>query len=152
MVEVTNLDAIAHALGGEAGEETLLRAVIKLRSIARDYDAAGRLAPARFGILIEGANTQDAVSLFGSRLIASGLMRDEGGEPELRFHVVAVLLSQHTAPADQLLRDLDAMLSAMGPHTRRPLRVLSPSDLPVAPETSSAPPEEDEAPTVVTTN
>jgi GGDEF domain-containing protein len=144
MVEVTNLDAIGHALGGEAAEEALLRAVIKLRGIVRDFDTAGRLAPARFGLLIEGATTQDAVTLFGSRLVAAGLIRDEDGAPELRFHVVAVLLSQHVASAESLLRDLDAMLSAMGPHTRRPIRFLTAADLPVA-DVPSDPPQDEPA-------
>jgi GGDEF domain-containing protein len=141
MIEVSNLAAISNAYGGDAAEECLLRAVIKLRSIARDTDSAGRLAPARFGLVLENANTQDAVTLFGTRLIASGLMR-EGTEPELAFHIVAVLLTEYAAPTEEILREMGAMLSSMSPRTRRPLRFLTHADVPVAIAPSSNPPVE----------
>ena len=139
MIEVSNLDAITRAHGAEAGEESLLRAVIKIRGIARDVDMAGRLAPARFGLLIEGARTQDAVSLFGTRLIAAGLMTAKG-EPELVFHIVAVLLPEYSPAPEELLRNMAAMLSSMSPRTRRPLRFLTPNDLPIGTRSSDPAP------------
>jgi GGDEF domain-containing protein len=145
LIEVSNLGAISNAYGSDAAEDSLLRAVIKLRAIARDVDTAGRVAPARFGLVLEGANTQDAVTLFGTRLIASGLMRD-GTQPELVFHVVAALLSEYAAPADDMLRELGAMLSGMSPRTRRPLRFVTHADVPVEPVTSFPPHETSAAP------
>ncbi|HUR88264.1 MAG TPA: 7TM diverse intracellular signaling domain-containing protein [Ramlibacter sp.] len=140
MIEVANLAAISNAYGSDAAEESLLRAVIKLRAIARDVDSAGRLAPARFGLVFEGANTQDTVTLFGTRLIAAGLMRD-GTEPELAFHIVVALLSEYAAPTDEMLREMGAMLSGMSPRTKRPMRFLTHADVPVG-QVASDPPQE----------
>jgi diguanylate cyclase (GGDEF)-like protein len=140
MIEVSNLASIVQAWGADAAEEALLRSVIKLRAAARDVDVAGRLGPARFGLVIDGASTHDAVTLFGSRLIASGLMH-EPDEPELVFHIVAVVLNEHAAPAEELLRDMGAMLSGMSPRTRRPLRFLTAADLPIGAVPTEPPPE-----------
>jgi diguanylate cyclase (GGDEF)-like protein len=145
MIEVSNLHQVAQSWGAGAAEDALLRTVIKLRAVARDVDVAGRLGPARFGLVFDGARTHEAVTLFGSRLIASGLMR-ERDEPELVFHIVAVLLNEHSGAAEELLRDMGAMLTGMSPRTRRPLRFLTAADLPIgatpshpAPESSAAP-------------
>jgi len=135
MIEVSNLAAISNNYGSDAADDALLRAVIKMRAIARDADSAGRIAPARFALVLEGANTQDVVTLFGSRLIASGLMR-EGTQPELVFHVVAALLSEYAVPAEEMLREMGAMLSGMSPRTRRPLRFVTHADVPVGVVTS----------------
>jgi diguanylate cyclase (GGDEF)-like protein len=144
MIEVSNLAAISNAYGSDAADDALLRAVIKMRAIARDADSAGRIAPGRFALVLEGASTQDAVTLFGTRLIASGLMR-EGTQPELVFHIVASLLSEYSAPAEDMLREMSAMVAGMSPRTRRPLRFLTHADVPVGvatswpPETGAAP-------------
>ena len=130
-VELSNLDAIKGALGGEAAEESLLRAVIKLRALLRDIDTAGRIGEARFGIVLEGVGSRDKASDFASRLVAAGLMQDPDAPPGsvLRFHTVIALLTEFAPPADQLLRDMAVMLGTMGPRTKRPIRFVTADEL-----------------------
>ncbi len=52
LLELNNYSLIRDHLGTEAAEESLLRTVIKLRSLLRDIDIAGRVSEARFGILL----------------------------------------------------------------------------------------------------
>jgi GGDEF domain-containing protein len=133
MLEIANLKAVQASRGEEAVEECLLRSVIKMRALLRDVDTAARLGDARFGVLLEGVATRERAGEFATRLVAAGLM-DEQADPSavpLRFHVVITLLNEYAPPAEQLLRDMAAMLSAMGPRTRRPIRFLTAAELPI---------------------
>ncbi|HYF17815.1 MAG TPA: 7TM diverse intracellular signaling domain-containing protein [Ramlibacter sp.] len=124
-VELANLSAIKEARGAEGAEETILRAVLQLRGLLRDIDTAGRIGEARFGVILDGVADRQRATEFASRLVAAGLRATGGGEERpLRFHAMLVVLDEHAAPADQVLRDLAAGLGQMSPRTRRPIRFL----------------------------
>jgi hypothetical protein len=61
-----------------------------------------------------------------SRLVASGLMEEPGRprDSELHFHVAAVVLPEHSAPATELLEKLSELLSSMSARTHRPVRFI----------------------------
>jgi GGDEF domain-containing protein len=126
IVELANHGWIKSSLGPEAAEESLLRAVIKLRGIVRDVDTTGRVGEARFGLILESVNTRAAVSQVASRLIATGLMTDaeRPDDPPLQFHVAASLLAEASGNAQELLDGLASLLGTMSVRTRRPLRFL----------------------------
>jgi diguanylate cyclase (GGDEF)-like protein len=126
VIELSNYEWIQKTRGAEAAEEALLRAVIKLRRLVRDIDTTGRLGENRFGLILEGAAARRPMNALASRLVASGLM-EEPGRPKdavLHFHVAAVVLHEHLAPADELLQALDGVLAGMSKRTQRPLRFL----------------------------
>jgi len=130
LVEIANLQAVKAARGAEAGEESILRAVILLREVLRDVDTAGRLGEGRFGVLLEGAADRARATDCAMRLIAAGLRESEGGEPPLRFHVAFVLPGEYDVPPEQMLRELAMLLSHMSPRTRRQIRFLTADTLP----------------------
>ena len=106
VIELANHGWIQKTLGAEAAEEALLRAVIKLRRLVRDVDTTGRLGENRFGLILEGVSMRRPMNSVGSRLVAAGLM-EEPGRPRdvvLHFHVAALVLGEHAAPAADLLQ------------------------------------------------
>src|SRR5690606_37935162 len=123
---LANYGWIQKTRGAEAAEEALLRAVIKLRRLVRDVDTTGRLGENRFGLILEGAAMRRPMNSVASRLIAAGLMEEPGrpGDVVLHFHVAALVLNEHLAPAEELLAALDGVLARMSPRTQRPFRFL----------------------------
>jgi two-component system, sensor histidine kinase LadS len=124
VIELANHEWIQKTRGAEAAEEALLRSVIKLRSLVRDVDTTGRLGENRFGLILEGVPMRKPMAGVAARLVASGLM-EEPGRPRdvmLHFHVAAVVLHEHAAPAEDLLQTLADLLQEMGPRTQRPVR------------------------------
>lgn len=129
VIELSNYAWIRTSLGEEAAEEALLRTVIQLRRLVRDVDTTGRVGENSFGLILEGVAVRDGIARVASRLIAAGLMHDpeQPPEPELHLHVAAVMLNEHSAPAEQLLEALKGVLSAMSARTRRPFRFYEPN-------------------------
>jgi two-component system, sensor histidine kinase LadS len=128
LVELRNFEWIRSKAGEEAAESALLRAVIQLRRLVRDVDTTGRLGENTFGLIVEGAAMREGIARIASRLIAAGLMHDpqQPDEPELHLHIAAVMLNEHTAPAEELMRELRGLLASMSLRTRRPLRFYEP--------------------------
>lgn len=132
VIELANHEWIQKTRGAEAAEEALLRSVIKLRRLVRDVDTTGRLGENRFGLILEGVAMRKPMAGVASRLVAAGLM-EEPGRPRdvvLHLHVAAVVLHEHTAEADDLLRALSDLLVEMGPRTQRPVRFIEPGNAP----------------------
>jgi GGDEF domain-containing protein len=130
VVEVVNLQAIRQAYGDEMAEQCLLRAVIKLHRVVRDSDPAGRIAPGRFGLVLEGVRSRAELQERMVRLLTAGLTPARGAALDipLQFHLACVLLSERVMTPALLLRDLDRLLASMSPRTRRPIRFLDPDD------------------------
>jgi GGDEF domain-containing protein len=128
MVRIVNHEYIRRRLGDPVAEQSLLRGVVKLHRILRDVDSAGRVGTASFGLLLEGVATRENLTERMVRLIASGLIPLPGLTPPvtLQFHVVGVLLHENPVPPETALDKLDALLDAMSPQTRRPIRFLEP--------------------------
>lgn len=128
LVEVVNYERIKLVYGDATAEQCLLRAVVKLHRVLRDVDPAGRIGNARFGLIIEGITSRQALSERMVKLIASGLIPLPGLTPEvtLHFHVAAVLLSEKIPDATQVIAELATLLGTMSSRTRRPIRFLEP--------------------------
>ena len=127
-IELVNYAYIKKTWGMAVAEQSLLRSVIKLRRVLRDVDTVGRVDEARFGIVLEGESSRQAVSELASRLIAAGLMPLKGLKPEmvLQFHVAGVLLSERQGGEAEIAQALSALLGSMAARTRRPIRFLEP--------------------------
>lgn len=128
LVDVVNYERIKLVYGDATAEQCLLRAVIKLHRVLRDVDPAGRVGNARFGLIIEGITSRQALSERMVKLIASGLIPLPGLTPEvtLQFHVAAVLLSEKIPDPTQVISELSGLLATMSSRTRRPIRFLEP--------------------------
>ncbi|MBK9235910.1 MAG: diguanylate cyclase [Rhodoferax sp.] len=128
LVEVVNYERIKQVYGDATAEQCLLRAVVKLHRVLRDVDPAGRIGNARFGLIIEGITSRQALSERMVKLIASGLIPLPGLTPEvtLHFHVAAVLLSEKIPDATSVISELATLLGTMSSRTRRPIRFLEP--------------------------
>lgn len=129
VIELTNHGWIQKTRGAEAAEEALLRAVIKLRRLVRDVDTTARLGENRFGLILEGVAMRKPMTSVASRLVAAGLMEEPGrpGDVVLHFHIAALVLNEHDAPAEELLAALDGTLARMSPRTQRAFRFVEPA-------------------------
>ncbi len=135
-IELVNYPRIKGHFGQPVAEQSLLRSVIKLRRLVRDVDTLSRIGEARFGLIMEGVASRAVVTDRAARLIAAGLMPLEGLKPDvaLQFHIAAVLLSERLVEAVDLPDELGALLAAMSPRTRRPIRFLKPDDAGAGPD------------------
>ena len=126
LVEFINHEHIRKLLGDTVAEECLLRCTVKIHRISRDTDTVGRVAPARFGLVLDGARDRDHVVQSMTRLIASGLTPVPGLVPEvvLQFHVACVLLHEFLLEPDLALEELNGLLDRMSSRTRRKIRFL----------------------------
>jgi two-component system, sensor histidine kinase LadS len=126
LISLVNYDSIAAAYGLPVAEQSVLRAVIKLRKVLRDADTVARVGTSKFGLILEGVSHRSRVTDIGARLIAQGLMPLPGLVPEvtLQFHLVAVLMREMPADGNDVKQDLLALLATMSRRTRRPIRFL----------------------------
>ena len=127
-IDLVNHARIKAVFGSAVAEQSLLRSVIKLRKLVREVDTVGRIGEARFGLIMEGVDARAVVTDRAARLIAAGLIPLRGLKPEvtLQFHIAGVLLGERLEEAGELAHSLDALLAAMSPRTRRPIRYLEP--------------------------
>ncbi|MDT8989719.1 7TM diverse intracellular signaling domain-containing protein [Curvibacter sp. APW13] len=139
VIEVANYQHIQAQLGLTVAEQCLLRGVVKLHRVLRDVDPAGRLDIARFGVVLDGVGSRDAVNERMVSLIASGLIPLPGLHPEvtLHFHVAAVVLDEVHPDPRTVIDELCDLLDGIAPRSRRPIRFLE------APTTLPAPLERD---------
>lgn len=135
LVEVVNYPHLSAVYGQAIAEQCLLRAVVKLHRVLRDVDPAGRVDTARFGLVLEGVSSRQALSERMVGLIASGLIPLPGLKPEvtLQFHMACVLLNEIHPEPDTILDQLGEVLAGIAPRTRRPIRFLEPSTTVPAP-------------------
>lgn len=124
LISLVNYEAIAQAYGAPVAEQSILRAVIKLRKVLRDVDTVARVGTSHFGLIMEGVGHRSRVTDIGARLIAQGLMPLPGLVPEvtLQFHLAAVLIRDIPAVQIDIKEELLAVLGAMSRRTRRPIR------------------------------
>jgi two-component system, sensor histidine kinase LadS len=140
-IDLVNYTRIKDYYGSAVAEQSLLRSVIKLRRLLRDVDTVGRIGEARFGLILEGVTSRNAVTHRAARLIAGGLMPLKGLKPDvtLQFHIGAVLLNERMLEAPELVDALGGLLRGMSSRTRRPIRFLEPeATQPVPMESDSA--------------
>lgn len=126
LISLVNYDAIAAAYGLPVAEQSVLRAVIKLRKVLRDVDTVARVGTSQFGLILEGVSHRSRVTDIGARLVAQGLMPLPGLVPEvtLQFHISAALMRELPSADADLKAELLTLLASMSRRTRRPIRFL----------------------------
>ncbi len=139
-IDLVNHARIKEVYGTAVAEQSLLRAVIKLRRLLRDMDTVSRVGEARFGVILEGVDSRAVVTDRAARLIAAGLMPLQGLKPDvtLQFHVAAVLLDERILEAGELGEALSELMASMSARTRRPIRFLQPENTEPAPLTTDS--------------
>lgn len=139
LIDVVNFPQLRKIYGDAIAEQCLLRAVVKLHRVLRDVDPVGRVDSSRFGLILDGVSTRQAINERMVRLIASGLIPLPGLKPEvtLQFHVACVLLTDVIPDDDQVLAQLSDLLAGISPRTRRPIRFIEPAMTQPAPLYSS---------------
>jgi len=128
MIDLVNHSTIRRACGAAVAEQSLLRAVIKMRRVMRDVDTISRIGDARFALIAEGLDSRRDVTGRAAQLIAQGLMPLKGLKPDvtLQFHITAVLLTERLHDPVELMDKLGELMADMSPRTRRPIRFLEP--------------------------
>ncbi len=126
LISLVNHQSIANAHGLPVAEQSVLRAVIKLRKVLRDVETVARVGTSHFGLILEGATHRSRITEVGARLIAQGLMPLPGLVPEvtLQFHLAAVVLRDMPNVERDMKASLLGLLRGMSPRTRRPIRFL----------------------------
>jgi two-component system, sensor histidine kinase LadS len=129
LISLVNYDTIAQAHGAPVAEQSVLRAVIKLRKVLRDVETIARVGTSHFGLILEGVGHRSRITEVGARLIAQGLMPLPGLVPEvtLQFHLAAVLMRDMPAEQRDIKEELLTVLGAMSRRTRRPIRFWEPT-------------------------
>jgi GGDEF domain-containing protein len=128
LISLVNYEQISTAYGLPVAEQSVLRAVIKLRKVLRDADTVARVGTSHFGLILEGIGHRSRISEIGARLIAQGLMPLPGLVPEvtLQFHIASALMREAGQPGMEIKRALLQLLGSMSSRTRRPIRFLEP--------------------------
>jgi two-component system, sensor histidine kinase LadS len=129
LISLVNYEAIAQAHGSTVAEQSVLRAVIKLRKVLRDVETVARVGTSHFGLILEGVGHRSRITEVGARLIAQGLMPLPGLVPEvtLQFHMAAALMRDMSAEHRDIKEELLTLLSTMSRRTRRPIRFWEPT-------------------------
>lgn len=126
LIRLVNYHRIQRVHGDQVAEQSILRAVIKMRRVLGDADTAARVGPDEFAVILEGTRSREPVMEMCSRLIALGLMPLKGLQPEvtLQFHASAALLREYITEPEGLMRELRQQMKEMSSRTRRPIRFL----------------------------
>ncbi len=126
LIDVSNLPYMRESFAPEVIEQTLLRAVIKIKRIFGDMDAIGRVGDHRLAVLLENAD-RERVGKLCVELIASGLMPSKNLKQDITivFHFAVALLEDYPGSAEDLLPQLQALCEKMSPRTQRPIRYLN---------------------------
>ncbi len=126
LISLVNYNAIAATHGLPVAEQSVLRAVIKLRKVLRDSETVARVGTSYFGLILEDASHRSRITEVGARLIAQGLMPLPGLVPEvtLQFHIAAVVLREVPGMQRDIKDSLLGLLKSMSTRTRRPIRFL----------------------------
>lgn len=125
LIDVSNLPFLRQRFAQEVVEQTLLRAVIKIKRVFGDVESIGRIGENQLALLVENTN-RDRVNKLAVELIASGLMPPKNLKQEITiiFHFAIALLDDYTGSADDLLPALQDICKKMSPRTQRPIRYL----------------------------
>lgn len=110
-------------------EALMAHSVRHVRTITRDVDIVGRVDANRIGIVMTGAPSQEVMSARLARLVALGLMQDDGDGvvPVLRFRIVVGMRRSFTGSFSGLENALHEQLDADEAARRAiPIRFLDP--------------------------
>jgi hypothetical protein len=126
LIDVSNLAYMRQNFSQDIVEQTLLRAVIKIKRIFGDMDAIGRIGDNRLAVLMEGAD-RERVGKLAVELIASGLMPSKNLQQDITiiFHFGVVILEDYEGHLDEILPSLQILCDKMSPRTQRPIRFLN---------------------------
>ena len=125
LIDVSNLPYLRERYAQEVVEQTLLRAVIKIKRVFGEVESIGRIGENQMALLVENTS-RDRINKLAVELIASGLMPPKNLKQEITiiFHFAIALLDDYTGSADDLLPALQDICKKMSPRTQRPIRYL----------------------------
>ena len=125
LIDVSNLPYLRERFAQEVVEQTLLRAVIKIKRVFGDVESIGRIGENQMALLVENTS-RDRINKLAVELIASGLMPPKNLKQEITiiFHFGIALLDDYNGSADDLLPTLQDLCKKMSPRTQRPIRYL----------------------------
>ena len=125
LIDVSNLPFLRERYAQEVVEQTLLRAVIKIKRVFGDVESIGRIGENQMALLVENTS-RDRINKLAVELIASGLMPPRNLKQEITiiFHFAIALLDDYNGSADDLLPTLQDLCKKMSPRTQRPIRYL----------------------------
>jgi GGDEF domain-containing protein len=125
LIDVSNLPFMRDGFTQDIIEQTLLRAVIKIKKVFGDMDAIGRIGDHHLAVILENTD-RDRLSKLAVELIASGLMPSKNLKQDVTivFHFAITLLEEYEGHLDEILPSLQAVCSKMSPRTQRPIRYL----------------------------
>lgn len=126
LIDVSNLAYMRQNFSQDIVEQTLLRAVIKIKRIFGDMDAIGRIGDNRLAVLMEGTD-RERVGKLAVELIASGLMPSKNLQQDITiiFHFGVAILENYEGHLDEILPSLQILCDKMSPRTQRPIRFLN---------------------------
>jgi diguanylate cyclase (GGDEF)-like protein len=125
MVELANHADIVHTEGREAGDRALVVAASRLSGVVREVDTVCRVADARYAVLLEGPQTDQARRATAQHIVARGLepVSQLPQHLTLKFRIVSAWVpdpeATDTSPAGgqaeelKLLETLDEMLNRL---------------------------------------
>jgi diguanylate cyclase (GGDEF)-like protein len=102
LVELANHAEIASRMGREAGDRALVVAASRLSSVVREVDTVCRIENARFAVLLEGPQPDEARRKLAQHVVARGLEPVMQLAPDLtlRFRVVSAWAPEESVRAD----------------------------------------------------
>jgi two-component system, sensor histidine kinase LadS len=130
LVEIVNIDQLRREFGRRTADEIPLRVAGRLLSIVRDVDSVARISPYRFGLLVEGPLSPMKIAAIGPRVVARCLMpfrnRPIGCIPRVR--VVQTLVPLGLSSPVSVIDQLEELLAAVPPHSKRSVFTLRPGE------------------------
>lgn len=121
LIDVVNIEQMRRDFGARAAEELPLRVAGRLLASAREIDGVARLSELRFGMLVEGPLTPEEAAAVGPRIVARCLMqfKDKPVDWVAQVRVAQTVVPTEVNDAAQLLKQLDTVLAAVPPDSRR---------------------------------
>jgi two-component system, sensor histidine kinase LadS len=121
LIDIVNIEQIRRDFGARSAEELPLRVAGRLLAAAREIDGVARLAPLRFGMLVEGPLTAEEAASAGPRVVARCLMPFANKPVEW---VAQVRVAQTLVPAEReqhepVVGRLSALLANVTPDSKR---------------------------------
>lgn len=121
LIDIVNIEQIKRDFGARSADELPLRVAGRLLSAAREIDAVARLAPLRFGMLVEGPLTPEEIASVGPRVVARCLMpfKSKPVEWVAQVRIAQALVPTERGDAEQVIERLESVLATVPGDSRR---------------------------------
>jgi GGDEF domain-containing protein len=121
LIDIVNIEQIRRDFGARSAEELPLRVAGRLLAAAREIDGVARLAPLRFGMLVEGPLTAEEAASAGPRVVARCLMpfANKPVEWVAQVRVAQTLVPTEREQHEPVVGRLSALLANVTPDSKR---------------------------------